>query len=228
MAPRSSADSQPSSDIARRRKERHAAGGRRSDSRWQDVLSAAIVVFRRVGYERATLEDIAREVGINRATVYYYVGTKEELLVALLQEPIHTLRVRLDDIARRQLPAQDKLVEALRDYVRILDERPEMFVFLSENIHKVMSGDVADEIERDADRYGRTLAQVIAAGAESGDFRDDIAPQVAVMAILGMFNWMHRWYRPDGTRSLADIGEDIVKLAVSSLAAGSVVPLAPA
>jgi AcrR family transcriptional regulator len=225
MAPRSSADPSPSSDIARRRKERHAAGGRRSDGRWNDVLSAAIVVFRRVGYERATLEDIAREVGINRATVYYYVGTKEELLVALLQEPIHTLRVRLDEIARRPLSAEEKLVEALRDYVRMLADRPELFVFLSENLHKVMSGETADEIERDADRYGRTLAQVIAAGADAGDFRADVQPQVAVMAILGMFNWMHRWYRPDGDRELVDIGEDLVKLALSSLAAGSVVPL---
>ena len=225
MPPRSRAT--PSSDIARRRKERHAAGGRRSDGRWQDVLSAATVVFGRVGYERATLEDVAREVGINRATVYYYVGTKEELLVALLQSPITQLRERLDEIAARPLSATEKLTEALRDYVVMLDAHPELFVFLGENVHKVMSGPEADEIRLDADRYGRVLAGVIAGGAEAGDFRSDVPPQVAVMAILGMFNWMHRWYRPDGDRTLHELGEDLTRMAIAGLQPGAPLPPAP-
>jgi AcrR family transcriptional regulator len=227
VAAKSGADPSPSSDIARRRKQRHAAGGRRSDSRWQDVLTAAATVFRRVGYGPATLEDIAQEVGINRATLYYYVGTKEELLVALLQPPIAVVRERLDEIAARPLPAPEKLAEALREYVLVMQERPELFIFLGENVHREMSGPEAETIRRDADRYGRVMAQIIATGAQAGEFRDDIEPQVAVMGILGMFNWMHRWYRPEGPRSLTALGDDLVKLALASLspdAAGSPIP----
>jgi AcrR family transcriptional regulator len=207
----------PASDIARRRQERRAANGRRSDERWQDLLAASADVFRRIGYGPATLEDIASEVGVTRATLYYYVGTKEELLVALLNEPIRTVRERLEEVAERKLPAREQLVETLREYIRALDEHPELFIFLSENVHLVMTGPEADELRHNADRYGRVLAQVIADGARAGEFRSDIDPQVAVMGIIGMFNWMHRWYRPDGPRPLTEIGEDLVSMALSAL-----------
>ena len=94
-------DEVASSNIARRRLERRAAVGRRSDERWASILSAATTVFREHGYEKATLEDIANEVGINRATLYYYVGTKEELLVALLAEPIEMVRSLYRDARSR-------------------------------------------------------------------------------------------------------------------------------
>ena len=210
-------DAEPSSDIGRRRMERRAAGGRRSDERWADVLAAATTVFRRMGYEKATLEDIAREVGINRATLYYYVGTKEELLVALLAEPIAMVRARLEEDVARDLPAPEKLAASLRGYVRTLDEHPELFIFLSENIHAVMTGPDADALRDNADRYGHVLTQVIRDGAAAGELRDDVDPQIAMLAILGMFNWIHRWYAPEGRMSLPEIGEEFAKLALASL-----------
>jgi AcrR family transcriptional regulator len=197
--------------------ERRAAGGRRSDARWAAVLTAASHVFADVGYEKATLEDVAREVGINRATLYYYVGTKEELLVALLSEPIATVTSRLEEDAARDAPADEKLAAALRGYVKTLDEHPELFIFLSENVHTAMTGPDAEELVSEADRYGRILTDVIRDGQKAGVFREDVDPQTSVLAILGMFNWMHRWYRPDGRRSLIDIGEDLIRLSLAAL-----------
>jgi len=207
----------PSSDIGRRRLERRAASGRRSDERWAAVLAAATEIFRQIGYEKATLEDIAREVGINRATLYYYVGTKEELLVALLGEPIATVLSRLEEDAARDLPAPEKLAAALRGYVQTLSEHPELFIFLSENVHTVMTGPDAEQLRANADRYGHVLTEVIREGQAAGELRQDVDPQVTVLAVLGMFNWMHRWYRPDGRRSLIEIGEDLVQLSLAAV-----------
>jgi AcrR family transcriptional regulator len=209
---------EPESEIARRRRERRLASGRRSDTRWLEILGAASKVFRRVGYPQATLDDVAGEVGLHRATLYYYVGTKEELLVALLQEPLEKVRVRLEEVAAQPHAGPDKLAATLREYVRTMDEHPELFIFLSENVHTVMSGPEADRIRRNAHQYGVVLTRVIADGAEAGEFRTDIEPRFAVMGIMGMFNWIHRWYNPDGGRSLTEVGEDFVAMALSSLA----------
>jgi TetR/AcrR family transcriptional regulator, cholesterol catabolism regulator len=208
----------PNSDIGRRRMERRQAIGRRSDVRWSEILAGSAAAFARHGYAQATIEDIAEEVGLSRATLYYYVGTKEELLVALLDDPIDTLRMRLEEVADRPLPARDKLVAALREYLRTMAELPALFIFLSENVHRVMAGPEADHIRANADRYGRVLAQIIADGAANGEFRSDIDAQTAVLGIIGMFNWMHRWFDPGGRKSLADFGEDFISLALSALA----------
>lgn len=216
-----SGPSEKLSDIARRRMERRQASGRRSDARWSEILEGAAAVFARRGYAQTTIEDIADQVGINRATLYYYVGTKEELLVALLDGPIETLRTRLEEVAGRSLPARDKLVAALREYSRTMAEVPALFIFLSENAHRVMDGPEADRIRSNADRYGRVLARIIADGAANGEFRSDIDAQTVVLGILGMFNWMHRWFDPNGRKSLTDFGEDFIALALSGLAPAS-------
>ena len=215
---RTAGDGAPASDIARRRAERREASGRRSDARWAEIVQGAGRVFRRLGYSQSTLEDVAAEVGVNRATLYYYVGTKEELLVALLHDPIEALRTRLEQVASRDLPATERLAGALREYVRTMDELPELFIFLGENVHNVMSGPEADHLRYNADRYGRVLTSVIAAGVDNGEFRSDIDPQVAVLGIIGMYNWMHRWYRPDGRRSLSDFGEIFLDMSLAALA----------
>lgn len=198
--------------------ERRQASGRRSDARWEEVLAGAGRVFGRLGYGQSTLEDVAAEVGISRATLYYYVGTKEELLVGLLHNPIETMRIRLEEVAAQPDSAPERLASALREYVRTMAELPELFIFLSENVHQVMTGPEADHIRDNADRYGRSLATVIQTGAKAGEFRTDIDPSTAVLGIIGMFNWMHRWYNPNGDRSLADFGEVFIEMALSSLA----------
>ena len=73
-----SSRAQPTSEIARRRAERRASSGRRSDERWQAILAGASKAFHELGYAQTTLEDIATEVGINRATLrkklkHYYL-----------------------------------------------------------------------------------------------------------------------------------------------------------
>lgn len=217
MASQRKAQGEPPSEIARRRAERREAGGRRSDQRWDDVLAAAAEVFRRMGYAQARLEDVAQEVGISRATLYYYVGTKEELLVALLEDPIAQVTASLKKVASQKLPASEKLASSLREYLHLLEEHPTLFIFLSENIHKVMSGPEAEEIRANADSYGRVLTKIVADGMKAGEFRDDIRPQVAVLGIIGMFNWMHRWYVPSGKESLSAIGEDFVTMSLAAL-----------
>ncbi|HEY3485805.1 MAG TPA: hypothetical protein VGK49_10495, partial [Ilumatobacteraceae bacterium] len=58
---------------------------------------------------------------------------------------------------------------------------------------------------------------LIEEGQAAGEFRDDIDPQMAMLAVLGMFNWIHRWYKPAGKRSLEQIGEEFADLAIASL-----------
>lgn len=170
-----------------------------------------------MGYAQATLEDVAQEVGLNRATLYYYVGTKQELLVSLLSGPIQQLSDGIEATATLDITPTEKLAKALRDYVVTMEERPELFIFLAENIHVVMSGSEADSIQQNADRYGRMMALVVADGRRAGEFRLDVSPELAVLGILGMFNWIYRWFAPDGPRTLQEIGEEFVSMALSSL-----------
>lgn len=180
-------------------------------------MAAASAVFQRIGYAQTTLEDVAAEVGINRATLYYYVGTKEELLIALLYRPIHQMTANIKAIARLDIEPESKLRQALVQYTTDMAETPQLMIFLAQNHRQFLSGPQAEDIAANADDYGRALVQIIQEGIDAGVFRSDIPASMSMLAILGMFNWIHRWYQPGGRLTLADVGETFAELALSSL-----------
>src|SRR5215469_12688533 len=61
------------------------------------VTNAAVRVFNRRGYEAASMEDVARETGITKSSLYYHVSGKEELLARALERAFKWLLGVLDE-----------------------------------------------------------------------------------------------------------------------------------
>lgn len=204
------------SDNARRRHERRNADRRASNERWQTILKGAAEVFRREGFARARLEDVAVEVGINRASLYYYVGTKEELLVALIEQPAYEMTRHCREALESDAPPEQKLRRALDSYISDLAAYPELFLLFGESQH-IATIPEAQGIVANADAYGKTLLAIIEEGVAGGVFRQDLDPRLAMLGILGMHNWIHRWYVPGGRNSLTEIGDAFAAMVLSGL-----------
>ena len=204
-----------SSDIARRRAARRASN--RSDERWQSILIGASNVFRKLGYPQATLEDVAAEVGINRASLYYYVGAKEELLAALLYRPLADMAANARAVAVSDLSASQRLRLILERYVSDMIEMPELLIFTAENVSQLLTGLEGAAITANADAYGKSVVAVIEEGVRTGEFRNDIDPLLLMLYTVGPLNWIHRWYRPDGPNTLEEIGDAFVTLTLDAL-----------
>jgi AcrR family transcriptional regulator len=218
--PAKRAKARPKSDsgMAQRRAERRGADRRNSEERWVAIMEAGSEVFRRLGYAQATLEDVAKEVGINRATLYYYVADKEELLIAILDEPIHRMTSDLRDIAALPVSPTERLRKAVIHHMHTLEDNyPELFVFLAENLHVLTVGSDRD-IQANAHAYGEVMVGLLEEGIAAGEFRSDLDPRIVMLGIIGMLNWSHRWYTPDGKRTLPEIGEEFASLLLGGLA----------
>lgn len=78
------------------------------------ILLAAELVFRKKGFSRATVEDIAREVGVSRATVYLYFSSKLDMLKAIQVRDHAKIEQRLAKIAES--------ADLSRTFAKVLDE----------------------------------------------------------------------------------------------------------
>ena len=204
--------------LASRRAARREATRARSDERYQQIRDAAVRVFHRNGYSATSLEDIATEVGVNRASLYYYVGDKSELLIDILATPLFEMTQNLIDIRELPLPASERLQLAVRKHMETLDTTyPNLFIFFAENLHLPTVGTERD-IAENGHRYGETFAAIIADGQQSGEFSSAVDPRIAMFGIVGMCNWTFRWFRSEGTMSLSEIGEQFARLALRGLA----------
>ncbi|HEU5150638.1 MAG TPA: TetR/AcrR family transcriptional regulator [Iamia sp.] len=215
--PATSDDAPPVSAISLRRKRRRDSANARSDTRWTSILDAAATVFHRRGYAATTLDEIADEVGINRASLYYYVGTKADLLAAIVKEPLSRFATALEEVAARDVPPRETVRLLVVTHMELLAESyPQLMIYLGENLHRE-DPDMAALVRRNGQRHIKLLADAIQQCKDDGEFRDDLDARLAAMGILGMCNDVRHWWSP-GRKSLPELGELFASMVIDGLA----------
>jgi AcrR family transcriptional regulator len=166
-------------------------------NREQEIVAAAARVFQEKGYHAATTRDIAAAVGIQQASLYYYISSKEELLYLVVREPIMQLYAQVETIVKSSVPARVKIERSIQAHLVAFDENyPHMFVFVQE-LHNVVQA-LQDTLREFPGRYQSLWEEVLRQGVAKGELRADLDVTTTALMILGMCNWMYRWYRKGG------------------------------
>lgn len=194
------------------------------DQRLEHLLRTAALVFADKGYHQTTMRDLARASGMSLAGMYYYVGSKEDLLFQVQDRcfagVLAGARAALDGVADP--------VEGLRAFLRhhvtfFAAHMPEM---------KVLSHE-AESLGRERARRLRETKRAYAGLLE--DLLRDLGPEVpeteravTAYALFGMVNWLYTWYRPDGPVPPDELAERFTQIALGGVLAGSPAPAATA
>jgi AcrR family transcriptional regulator len=158
------------------------------------ILNEAAELFKRNGYRKTRLEDLAQVLGVTRPAIYYHFRAKQDLLVAIELRSIERLTESAAEVDRESLPPADMFwrhIEAHIVYVAshpveagiVFEEEEELPADVKTQLYKMRR----DYTQRLVDLYSEA---VIAGDAPSGD------PRLAVSTILGAATWVYRWYRP--------------------------------
>ena len=174
------------------------------------IVRSAATAFGELGYRAATLDAIAERAGLSKVTLYRYVSSKEELLSLVVERTIDRFRQGLKRIIAERRPADDTLRRIIHYQVTLLTEHlPFLTVFFSEE--SGLPAPMAARAARAKREYDQAIARVVQEGVETGLLRD-LPPTLVVFGLLGMCNWLHKWYRPDGKRTPAEIADVFVTL----------------
>jgi TetR/AcrR family transcriptional regulator, cholesterol catabolism regulator len=183
-----------------------------------DIVSAAAKVFRTKGYHAATVRDIAEEVGILKGSLYHHFQSKEELLYLVVREPIAQMYRTMADIAASNGTAAEKLTRAISAHLEAFDRHyPHLFVYLRER--EAVKRRFREMIGFSPKEYERCWQQILSEGVKRGEFRADLDIQVAAYGLLGMLNWLYKWYDPKGRLSVHEVTEQFASLALGGLTA---------
>jgi AcrR family transcriptional regulator len=187
------------SAIARRRASAREAASDSYSRRRAEIVATAAELFHQRGYQATSLADVAGAVGTDRASLYYYVGSKEELLDAVVSDVVRANLAAAEAIRDSTDPAPAKLrrlvVDIMDQYARHF---PFLYVYVQENLAHV-SGQRqawAQEMRAINRRYEDTLTEIIAGGIAEGSLRAVGEPRVLAYGLLGMVSWSSRWFHP--------------------------------
>ncbi len=204
------------SNISRRRKAALADGGADYKAKRDELVQVAARLFKKKGFKATTLNDIAQEAGLDRASVYYYVGSKEEffkesvkgILDGNIGEAERLVRVRATDPRRKLQLLVERLMTSYEE------NYPHMYVYIQEQMHQVaeQSTPWARDMVQQTHRFEKAVMSLLGQGVTQGIFRSDVSVQLAANALFGMFNWTHRWHRPDGKLTAKEISDSFCKI----------------
>jgi AcrR family transcriptional regulator len=79
----------------------------------RQIVQAALACYARFGVRKSTLEDIAKEAGISRATIYRYFPNKDTLLRVVISQEVARILSSIQQELKKNLPIDEKLARAL-------------------------------------------------------------------------------------------------------------------
>jgi TetR/AcrR family transcriptional regulator, cholesterol catabolism regulator len=214
-------DGRSESGIERRRKAALAEGSEEYKERRKGLVAAAAAVFREKGYAAATLGDIAELLGTDRASIYYYVGGKEELFEETVREAVKRNLAEVDRIMDSDAAPERKLRLIVNMLISSYERHyPHIYVYIQEQMRKVAIEDSDWAIEMTAcqRRFEAVTIGLVKECINNGTFRDDVRPDLAVYALYGMLNWTHRWFKPGGTLTAVEMADAFWTIFVEGMA----------
>ena len=180
------------------------------------ILDAAVQLFSEHGYSGTTMRAIAKAVGLLPGSLYTHIDSKETLLFEVVEDGIEKFLTIQRQVEDSTDPADKRLRTAIKAHIALaaLDRERMLIVFHQWRFLSEPNRSRAIEMRR---QYAQAYVNIIKDGMESGVFRRDIDPQIAVFSILGALNWTPEWYRPDGPISAEEVGERMADTLISGL-----------
>jgi phosphoribosylaminoimidazole-succinocarboxamide synthase len=104
---------------------------RRAETR-ERLLEAAARVFAREGYERASVDEVAREAGFSSGALYSNFEGKEDLFLALLGQTVERVSRRVSEAISERPTVEERARLGAAEWMRFLEREPEQFLLAME------------------------------------------------------------------------------------------------
>jgi AcrR family transcriptional regulator len=179
------------------------------------LLEAATHLFKEKGYHSTSMQELADAVGMQKGSLYYYIEGKEDLLNRLMERATSFMAAQIDEIYASDLPPARKLRWALETHaVNMMEHLDLVAVYLHE--YRNLPPERLAEALAIRKHYEQVLMQILEDGIASGEFRA-VNVKMAVFGMLGMLNWTHQWFTPDGSLSSTEVATTLTDLALRGI-----------
>ncbi|MDO9110042.1 MAG: TetR/AcrR family transcriptional regulator, partial [Desulfatirhabdiaceae bacterium] len=175
----------------------HERKEREKERRRQQIMVAAKRVFSANGFNRSTMEDIAREAELSPGTIYLYFRNKDELYASLSLRILQYLNIRLKHVVNRKGLEPEEYVEALKQAMYDVYEFDpliviNMFQLQSSETVKNLSPELLGEIIDLSKSSLGIMADIFEKGIKKGVFINH-HPQALADTLWGMFSGLILW-----------------------------------
>jgi AcrR family transcriptional regulator len=174
----------------------------------EEILKKAVQLFLMKGYEKTSMRDLGKAVGIQAPGLYYYFKNKKQILQQINDDSWQKFHEMILDEAKRVVNPEEKIKLYIRNMIKYQFVLAEKTLIVDDSIPmRHVKG--RREEEREVFYFLRdTLCEL----AESKNLRNKINSTLAAFTLFSMVARIYRWYKPDGRLNLEELTEQVTQL----------------
>lgn len=182
------------------------------------ILKRAGELFERNGFTDTSLQDIADAAGIAREGIYYYFKNKTQILLELILPVSQSLMNGLTELLAADIDSVDKLRAAMRNHLGAFNPDYIEMTLALRNVYSEQEDEKLAELNALWKDYEKTWVDLIVQGQQTGAFAADLDAKIVAFGILGMCNWLSRWYDPARSATIDEISDIFFRLVTDRFA----------
>jgi len=179
------------------------------------IVKQAAKLFKENGFGGTSMRELAEKVGMEAASMYNHIHSKDELLEELCFRVANQYITHLNGVENAPLSYTEKVKSLISLHIEFVLEDPAV-VSVGNNDWKYLNDTkkkVFKELRKD---YERRFAQLLMNGIAAGEFKQ-FNVSVALFTILSSLRWVELWYKPGREISGEELGKDLTSLLLTGL-----------
>jgi AcrR family transcriptional regulator len=185
-------------------------------SRKEQVIRKAAELFKDKGYAAASMRDLAQLLGIEAASLYSHIKSKEEILRSLCFDMAAEFQKSLAEVEGKNVTASERLRHGIIGHIQVMaKDLTASAVFMNE--HRHLSQPYLRDFLLMRINYINRFKSIIEQGVKTGEFKDTIDRKLAVMTLFSSLNWMPMWYDPGSAIDPSQLGDQLADMLVNGL-----------
>lgn len=188
---------------------------RRKASKKDLILKKAALMFRERGFAATSMRDLAESVGIEAASLYNHIRSKNEILEAICFDVANRFNHNIDLIDAESKTSIEKLKTLLRFHIQQMVEHYEE-VYVSDREWKHLEEPYLSNFQNQRRSYRKKFASIIEKGIEKNEIRKIDAP-TAVLIILHAVSGIESWHRSKAKISAQDLEDNMITIMIDGL-----------
>lgn len=158
-----------------------------AEERRASIVAAATDVFSEAGYERGTMSEVARRIGVSEPVVFQNFGSKAAVFVAVLEQATARMTAAIQERAAANGSVGAWLTELLSpEHLTRAHSRDTHAVLFAEAMSVASEPQVTQAIRRAHRTLARTIADLLARGQAEGSVRRELDPEAAAWWLLSL------------------------------------------
>ncbi|MEL7147902.1 MAG: TetR/AcrR family transcriptional regulator [Bacteroidota bacterium] len=184
-------------------------------SKREHIKECAAHLFRKKGYKATSVRDIAQHVGMEAASLYNHIKSKQEILSELLLEMAHLFTKGMEAIDSSSYTPIIKLERLISMHVKFAVEHTDSISLITnEWVH--LEGHTYQEFVDLRDTYERKFEQIIKDCVDQGYFAP-VNTEIALFSILSTLRWLYSWYTKNKNMNPVELEKEFIHCLLDGL-----------